>query len=234
MLLELIGPPRIEDPRPQMAPGIYAVGAYYNAPYESFPIDAGRIRGVLELAAEKAGWGRNLPPRHGMGIAVHRERANTCVATVVEVAVADDGSFTVPRVDTAIDCGFHVNPERIMSQCEGAAIMGLSLAKYGMITFKDGRVQQSNYYDYPLIRINEAPIVTNVYIVPQPYEVHASGVGEPPLPPFARRYAMRSLPPLGSASAACRSAHTSPSDLSGHRHRARRGAGLSAPSQNSR
>ncbi len=103
---------------------------------------------------------------------------------MVEVAVASDGSFTVPRVDTAIDCGFYVNPERIMSQCEGAAIMGLSLAKYGKITFKDGRVQQSNYFDYPLIRINEAPKVTNVYIVPQPYEVHASGVGEPPLPPF--------------------------------------------------
>jgi isoquinoline 1-oxidoreductase subunit beta len=185
MLLELLGPPRIEDPRPQMAPGIYSVQAYFNAPYESFPIDAGRIRRVVELVAEKAGWGRKLPPGHGMGIAVHpQDRANTCVATVVEVAVASDGSFSVPRVDTAIDCGFHVNPERIMSQCEGAAIMGMSLAKYGKITFKDGRVQQSNFFDYPLIRINEAPKVTNVYIVPQPYEVHASGVGEPPLPPF--------------------------------------------------
>ncbi len=184
MLLELIGPPRIEDPRPQLAPGIYSVGAYYNAPYEYFPIDAGRMRGVVELVADKAGWGRTLPPGHGMGIAVHRNHANTFVATVVEVAVAKDGSFSVPRVDTAIDCGFHVNPERIMSQCEGAAIMGLSLAKYGKITFKDGAVQQSNFYDFPLIRINEAPTVTNVYIVPQPYEVHASGVGEPPLPPF--------------------------------------------------
>ena len=185
MLLELIGPPRIEDPRPQMAPGIYSVQAYYNAVYESFPIDAGRIRGVVELAAEKAGWGRKLPPGHGMGIAVHRERANTCVATVIEVAVANDGSYSVPRVDTAIDCGFYVNPERIMSQCEGAAIMGMSLAKYGKVTFKDGRVEQSNFFDYQLIRINEAPKVTNVYIVPHPYEVHASGVGEPPLPPFA-------------------------------------------------
>jgi isoquinoline 1-oxidoreductase beta subunit len=185
MLLELLGPPRIEDPRPQMAPGIYSVQAYFNAPYKSFPIDAGRIRRVIELVAEKAGWGRKLPPGHGMGIAVHpQDRANTCVATVVEVAVANDGSFTVPRVDTAIDCGFHVNPERIASQCEGASIMGLTLAKYGKITFKDGRVQQSNFYDYQLARINEAPKVTHTYIVPQPYEVHASGVGEPPLPPF--------------------------------------------------
>jgi isoquinoline 1-oxidoreductase beta subunit len=184
MLLELIGPPRIEDPRPQMAPGIYAPGAYYNAPYESFPIDAGRLRHAVELAAEKSGWGRSLPSGHGMGIAVHRERANTVVATVVEVAVAKDGSFSLPRVDTVIDCGFHVNPERIVSQCEGAAVMGMSLAKYGKITFKDGRVEQGNFDDYQLIRINEAPKITNVYIVPQPYEVHASGVGEPPLPPF--------------------------------------------------
>jgi isoquinoline 1-oxidoreductase beta subunit len=184
MLLELIGPPRVEDPRPQFAAGVYAVGAYYNAPYELYPIDAGRMRGVVELAAEKAGWGRKMPPGHGMGIAVHRNHANTFVATVVEVAVDKDGSFSVPRVDTAIDCGFHVNPERISSQCEGAAVMGMSLAKYGKITFKDGRVQEGNFYDYQLIHISEAPKVTNVYIVPHPFEVHASGVGEPPLPPF--------------------------------------------------
>jgi isoquinoline 1-oxidoreductase beta subunit len=184
VLLELIGPPRIVDPRPQLATGIYAVASYYNAPYELYPIDAGRMRGVVELVAEKAGWGRKLPPGHGMGIAVHRNHANTFVATVVEVAVDKSGSFSVPRVDTAIDCGFHVNPERIRSQCEGAAVMGMSLAKYGNITFKDGRVQQGNYYDYQLIRINEAPEVTNVYIVPHPFEVRASGVGEPPLPPF--------------------------------------------------
>ena len=185
MLLELIGPPRIEDPRAQLAKDIYSVGAYYNAPYEFFPIDAGRMRGVVELAAEKAGWGRKLPPGHGMGIAVHRNHANTFVATVVEVGVAKDGTISVPRVDTAIDCGFHVNPERIASQVEGGAIMGLTLAKYGNITFKDGRVQQGNFDDYQMVRITEAPKVTNVHIVPHPYEVHASGVGEPPLPPFA-------------------------------------------------
>ena len=63
--------------------------------------------------------------------------------------------------------------------------MGLTLAKYGNITFKDGRVQQGNFDDYPMVRITEAPKVTNVHIVPHPYEVHASGVGEPPVPPFA-------------------------------------------------
>ena len=177
MLLELIGAPRVID----IPKDIFL---NYREPYEIYPIDTGRLRHVAELAAEKAGWGRKLPPGHGMGIAAHRSFV-TYVATVVEVAVDKDGSISVPRVDTAIDCGFHVNPERIMSQCEGAAVMGLSLAKYGEITFKDGRVQQGNFDDYQLIRINELPAVTNVHIVPHPYEVRAAGVGEPPLPPFA-------------------------------------------------
>jgi isoquinoline 1-oxidoreductase beta subunit len=82
------------------------------------------------------------------------------------VAVDEKGKLTVPRVDTAIDCGTFVNPERIQSQLEGAAIMGLSLAKYGEVTFKDGKVQQKNLDDFPLIRIDESPRVTNVYIVP--------------------------------------------------------------------
>ncbi|HET9019286.1 MAG TPA: molybdopterin cofactor-binding domain-containing protein [Acetobacteraceae bacterium] len=181
MLLELIGPPRIADPRPQIAKDMFW---NYGEPWESYPIDTGRLRHVAELAAEKAGWGRQLPPGHGLGIAAHRSFV-TYVATVVEVAVAKDGTITVPRVETAIDCGFHVNPERVASQCEGAAIMGLTLAKYGNITFKDGRVQQGNFDDYLMARIPEAPKVTNTHIVPHPYEVHASGVGEPPLPPFA-------------------------------------------------
>ena len=89
------------------------------------------------------------------------------------------------KVDTAIDCGTYVNPERIQSQIEGTAIMGLSLAKYGEITFKDGRVQQGNFGNYQVIRIDEAPIVTNVYIVPPGPDTPPSGVGEPGLPPFA-------------------------------------------------
>jgi isoquinoline 1-oxidoreductase beta subunit len=180
MLLELIGQRRVIDPRSDITKDMFS---NYGEPYDIYPIDTGRLRHVAELAAQKAGWGRTLPPGHGMGIAAHRCFV-TYVATVVEVAVEKDGSFSVPRVDTAIDCGFHVNPERITSQCEGAAVMGMSLAKYGEITFKDGRVQQGNFDDYQLIRINESPKVTNVHIVPHPYEVRATGVGEPPLPPF--------------------------------------------------
>ena len=77
--------------------------------------------------ADKAGWGRKLPPGHGLGIAAHRSFVSY-IATVVEVAVDAKGNLSVPRVDTAIDCGFYVNPERIRSQIEGAAVMGLSLA----------------------------------------------------------------------------------------------------------
>ena len=138
---------------------------------------------MVELVADKGGWGRSVPKGHGLGIAVHRSFVSY-IATIVEVAVDDKGKFTVPRVDTAIDCGTYVNPERIESQIEGAAIMGLSLAKYGEITFKDGKVQQGNYDDYPVIRMDESPLVTNVYIVPPGPDTPPSGVGEPGVPPL--------------------------------------------------
>ncbi len=179
VLLELIGPARI-------VPFSASVEKPWNygEPVDSYPIDAGRLRRVVELAAEKAGWGRTLPEGHGLGIAAHRSFVSY-VATVVEVAVDKKGVLTIPRVDTAIDCGTHVNPERIYSQMEGAAVMGLSLAKLGEISFKDGRVQQGNYDDYPVVRIDEAPRVTNTYIVPVALGTPPSGVGEPGVPPFA-------------------------------------------------
>jgi len=95
------------------------------------------------------------------------------------------GNISIPRVDTAIDCGFCVNPERVRSQIEGAAVMGLSLAKYGEITLKDGRVQQGNFNDFQIARIDESPRETRVHIVDNPIDVHPSGVGEPGVPPFA-------------------------------------------------
>ena len=156
----------------------------YGEPYDSYPIDTGRLRRVVELVADKGGWGRSVPKGHGLGIAVHRSFVSY-IATIVEVAVDDKGKLSVPRVDTAIDCGTFVNPERIQSQIEGAAIMGLSLAKYGEITFKDGKVQQDNFDDFPVIRMDEAPLVTNVYIVPADPDTPPSGVGEPGVPPFA-------------------------------------------------
>jgi len=179
VLLELIGPARIVD----LSKSVDSLWNY-GEPLSSYPIDTGRLRRVVELVAEKGEWGRKLPPGHGLGIAVHRSFVSY-IATVVEVAVDEKGGLSVPRVDTAIDCGVYVNPERIHSQIEGAAIMGLSLAKHSEITFKDGRVQQGNYDDYPVIRIEESPLVTNVHIVPFGADTPPSGVGEPGVPPFA-------------------------------------------------
>jgi isoquinoline 1-oxidoreductase beta subunit len=176
MLLELLGPPRIVHP-----PADYT---NYGDPQETYPIDTARLRRVVELVADQAEWGKKLPPRHGQGIAVHRSFLSY-VATVIEVAVDDKGRLSVPRVDTAIDCGFAANPERIYSQIEGAAVMGLSLAKYGEISFKNGRVEQNNFDGFQVLRIDESPPITHVHIVPNGIDVPSSGVGEPGLPPFA-------------------------------------------------
>jgi isoquinoline 1-oxidoreductase beta subunit len=180
MLLELIGPPRIVT-APEKATTPWWD---YGEPHDVYPVDTARLRRVAELAAEKAGWGRALPKGHGLGIAAHRSFV-TYMATVVEVAVDAKGNLAVPRVDTAIDCGFCVNPERVRSQIEGAAVMGLSLAKYGEITLAKGRVTQSNFNDYQVVRHDDAPAVTNTWIVENGIDVPASGVGEPGVPPFA-------------------------------------------------
>jgi isoquinoline 1-oxidoreductase beta subunit len=179
-LLEMIGPPRIVDPRKTVTNELWN----YGDPWDTYPVDTARTRRVVELAAQKAGWGRKLPAGHGLGIAVQRSFL-TYVATVVEVAVDDKGNVSVPRVDTAIDCGFCVNPERVRSQIEGAAVMGLSIAKYTQISFKDGRVQQNNFHDYKVLRIGEGAMDVRTYIVPATIDDPASGVGEPGVPPFA-------------------------------------------------
>jgi isoquinoline 1-oxidoreductase beta subunit len=179
-LLELIGPARIVDPRKQVTTPWWN----YGEPFETYPIDTGRLRNVAELAAKEAGWGKQLPKGQGLGIAAHRSFV-TYVATVVHVVVGDKGRITIPRVDTAIDCGYCVHPERVRSQIEGAAVMGLTLAKHGAITLKGGAVEQSNFNDYQLVRIDESPVETRTHIVQHPITVPPSGVGEPGVPPFA-------------------------------------------------
>jgi isoquinoline 1-oxidoreductase beta subunit len=180
-LLELIGPARIIDPK---AAGMPEDLWNYGEQYDVYPIDTGRLRGVVELAAEKAGWGKQLPAGEGLGIAAHRSFV-TYVASVVRVKVEDDGTVRVPEVHTAIDCGFAANPERIRSQIEGAAVMGMTLALNSAITFENGAVVQSNYHDYDVARCNNFPELVVTHIVEHPFSVHASGVGEPGLPPFA-------------------------------------------------
>lgn len=180
-LLELLGTPRILD---LASMGMTEELWNYGDPYATYPIDTGRLAGVVELAAAKAEWGRKLPEGHGLGIAVHRSFLSY-IATVVEVAIDAQGRLSIPHVDTAIDCGFPVNPERIHSQMEGAAVMGTSLALYGEISFKNGRAEQSNFDTYPVARMDSAPLDVRVHIVPHGYDTPASGVGEPGVPPFA-------------------------------------------------
>ena len=141
---------------------------------------------MLELAAEKAGWTQPLAPgkageKRGRGIAVH-ESFNTVVAQVAEVTVDKDNKFQVDRVVCAVDCGVAVNPDVVRAQMEGGIGFGLSAALHGKITLKDGVVEQSNFHDYPLLRINEMPAV-EVHIVPS--TAKPTGVGEPGVPVIA-------------------------------------------------
>lgn len=140
-----------------------------------------RHYGVLRLAAEKAGWRRPLPKGRGRGIAVH-ESFGSFVAQVAEVSVSPSGKVRVHKVVCAIDCGKIVNPDTIKAQMESGIVFGLSAALQGEITFKNGRVEQSNFNDYPLLRMNEMPLV-EVYIVSS--EEKSGGVGEPGVPPIA-------------------------------------------------
>ncbi|MGO9379537.1 MAG: molybdopterin cofactor-binding domain-containing protein [Dissulfurispiraceae bacterium] len=143
--------------------------------------DHPRNVGVLKLAAEKAGWGKPMPSGHAMGIAVH-ESFGSFISQVAEVSVKPEGQVRVHKVVCAIDCGKIVNPDTIKAQMEGGIVFGLSAALYGQITFKNGRVEQSNFDNYPMLRMNEMPVV-EVYIVDS--KEAPGGVGEPGVPPIA-------------------------------------------------
>jgi isoquinoline 1-oxidoreductase subunit beta len=176
-LLELIGPPRLVD--------LKAQGVDYPnmGPIDTYPVDTARLRKVIELVADKSGWGkRKLPKGHALGIAAHRSFLSY-IATVVEVAVSPDGKISIPRVDTAVDAGMIVSPDRVRSQFEGAAVFGASLALMGEITATGGKIDQSNFNNYPVLRMNEGPLETHVYIVES--DAPPAGVGEPGVPPFA-------------------------------------------------
>lgn len=140
-----------------------------------------RHRGVLELAARKAGWGTPMGKGEGRGIAVH-ESFGSFIAHVAEVSVNADSELRVRRVVTAIDCGEVVNPDIVEAQMESCVAFGLSAALFGAITLKDGRVEQGNFDDYPILRMKDAPKV-EVHIVPSAEA--PGGVGEPGVPPVA-------------------------------------------------
>ena len=140
-----------------------------------------RMRAVLDLVAQKANWGKPLPAGRGRGIATHFS-FDSYVGQVAEVSVDKDGGVRVHRVVCAVDCGQVVNPDSVKAQMEGGIIFGLTAALKDEITLDRGRVQQRNFHDYPMLRINEAPEI-EVYIVPSTEK--PTGVGEPGVPPVA-------------------------------------------------
>jgi isoquinoline 1-oxidoreductase beta subunit len=133
-----------------------------------------RAKAVLALAADKAGWGEKLPPRVGRGVSIQNAFA-TYMAQVAEVEVAKDGAVRVRRVVCAVDCGTVVNPDTVQAQIQSAVVFGITAALYGEITLKDGRVEQTNFDTYQILRMNEAPNV-EVHIV-QSQEL-PGGMGE--------------------------------------------------------
>jgi isoquinoline 1-oxidoreductase beta subunit len=128
-----------------------------------------RLLAALNLAAEKAGWGTPLPARAGRGISVQTAFASF-IATIVEAEVDDDGNVRLRRVVSAVDTGIAVNPDTVIAQLQGGLIFGLSAALWGEITINKGRVQQSNFHDYRVLRIDEIPTI----------EVHMIASGEAP------------------------------------------------------
>lgn len=143
--------------------------------------DKPRHAAVLKAAAEKAGWERNLPEGHAMGIAL-QESFGSIVAQVAEVSINSDGSVRVHRVTCAVDCGRSVNPDNVASQAESGIIYGLTAALYGEITIANGRVEQTNFNDYEMLRLSDSPEIDVVTI-----ESGAAlgGLGEPATPPVA-------------------------------------------------
>lgn len=144
--------------------------------------DHPRHLGVMNLAAEKANWGKAMDQNRGRGIAVH-ESFNSFVAQVAEVTVNKDGTFSVDRVVIAVDCGLAVNPDIIKAQMEGGMGFGLAAALSSEITIKNGAVEQSNFHDYTVLRLKQMPRKVDVFIVPS--DKPPTGVGEPGTPVIA-------------------------------------------------
>ncbi len=139
-----------------------------------------RLLRVLDLAASKASWGSALPKGRARGIAIHESFGSVC-AHVAEVSL-NGNDIRVHKVTTAFDCGLVVNPLTVEAQLQSAVAFGLSAALYSQITFKDGRVEQSNFHDYRVLRMSEMPVV-EVHLVPGGDK--PAGVGEPGTPPVA-------------------------------------------------
>lgn len=176
-LLETIGPDRIVDVTEQNA-------EYdnYGADKDAYPLDIGRLRKAIEKVADMSGWGRELPKGRGLGIAAHRSFL-TYVATVVEVEVSDAGDLKIIKSWASIDAGTVVNTDTVKNQVQGGSIFGITAAISDGITFDKGRAQQSNFHDYRVPRMSDAPLEVEVEIIPS--DAPPAGVGEPATPVYA-------------------------------------------------
>ncbi|MCU0396736.1 MAG: molybdopterin-dependent oxidoreductase [Cyclobacteriaceae bacterium] len=176
-LLELLGPDRL-IPFNEYMEGF----ENYGEPLDKFPWSTARLRNVIELAAEKSGWGKSLPKGHGMGICAHKSFISY-VACVVHVAIDEEGKLTIPEAHYAVDCGQVVNRNAVINQFEGGFVFALSGALKGNITFKNGQSEQTNFDKYLVARMTDAPGSIHVHLVDS--DEKPTGIGEPPVPPVA-------------------------------------------------
>lgn len=175
MWMQMIGSDRNMD---------YASHGYklsnYSKSMDEYPFETQRLKNTLKLVAKKSGWGKKTPKNEGWGISCHYSFL-THVAIATHVTLKD-GKLTVDEVHCAVDCGLAVNPDRVKSQMEGAVIFGLSAALIGEITFADGKVEQSNFHDYPVLRMSQSPEI-HIHLIDR--NDTPRGVGEPGVPPVA-------------------------------------------------
>ncbi|HEY3055622.1 MAG TPA: xanthine dehydrogenase family protein molybdopterin-binding subunit [Thermoanaerobaculia bacterium] len=148
---------------------------------KDYPFEIDRLRRVIEVARDRSGWGKRLAEGRGRGFAAQRSFFSYA-AQVADVSVGNDGAIKVDRIVCVIDCGTPVNPDGIAAQVEGGVAYGLTAALHGEITTAAGAVQQSNFHDYPLLRMSEMPVI-EVHIIPS--TALPTGTGEPSLPPTA-------------------------------------------------
>lgn len=175
-MLDMLGPGKVLDLKAQ---GVNY--SNYGAPLDRYPVDTRRLRRVLEIAGERSGWAKRRPGGgRGLGVAAHRS-FNTYVASVVEVEVDAKGMVKVPVVHMVVDAGVIVNPDRVRAQMEGSAVMAVGFARSAEITALKGRIQQGNFHQFQVPRMNDSPVRVDVHLV-ESNEL-PTGVGEPGVPP---------------------------------------------------
>jgi isoquinoline 1-oxidoreductase beta subunit len=179
VMLEIFGPPRqIQSPAEL---GVAEIRNYGGSLGE-YPVDVARLRGVVERVTEASGWDARRQNGRALGLAAHRS-FHSYVAVVISVVNTPSGKVAVDEAWVAIDAGKIINPDRIRAQMEGSVIFGMSLAFHGAITMKGGATVQSNFKDFRLVRIADAPRAIHVDITPS--DVLSGGAGEPGVPPVA-------------------------------------------------